>query len=73
MLSISGKREQVTEEKDEHVHRVERSYGSFSRKMALPKTIDAEGIEATFDRGVLEVVVPKAEEAKPRAIEVRAK
>jgi HSP20 family protein len=73
VLTVSGKRELASEEKDETYHRIERSYGSFARSIRLPHTAEAEGIEATFDRGVLTVRVPKAEVAKPRTIEVKTK
>src|SRR5215212_4831090 len=71
-LSISGKREFSKEESGETWHRVERGFGTFARQVRLPRTADAERIEASFDRGVLTVSVPKAEAAKPRTIEVRA-
>jgi HSP20 family protein len=72
MLSISGKREFSKEESGETWHRVERGFGTFARQVRLPRTADAERIEASFDRGVLTVSVPKVEAAKPRTIEVRA-
>jgi HSP20 family protein len=70
MLSISGKREFSKEESGETWHRVERGFGTFARQVRLPRTADADRIEASFDRGVLTVSVPKAEAAKPRTIEV---
>jgi len=70
-LSISGKREFSKEESGETWHRVERGFGTFARQIRLPRTADAERIEASFDRGVLTVSVPKAEAAKPRTIEVK--
>jgi len=71
MLSISGKREFSAEDRGDTWHRIERSFGTFARSMRLPQTADAERIEATFDKGVLTVSVPKTEQAKPRTIEVR--
>jgi HSP20 family protein len=71
-LSISGSREFSKEESGETWHRIERSFGTFARQVRLPRTADAEHIEATFDRGVLTVTVPKVEAAKPRTIEVKA-
>lgn len=71
-LSISGKREFSKEESGETWHRVERGFGTFARQVRLPRTADAERIEASFDRGVLTVSVPKTEAAKPRTIEVKA-
>jgi HSP20 family protein len=73
MLSISGKREFSTEDRGDTWHRIERSFGTFARSMRLPQTADTERIEATFDKGVLTVAVPKVEQAKPRTIEVRSK
>jgi HSP20 family protein len=70
-LTISGKREFSSEDKDETFHRIERSYGTFARSVGLPRTADPERIEANFDKGVLTVSVPKVEAAKPRTIEVK--
>jgi HSP20 family protein len=73
VLTISGKREISSERSDETYHRIERSYGSFARSLRLPRTADGEKIEASFDKGVLTVTVPKAEIAKPKTIEVKTK
>jgi HSP20 family protein len=73
VLTVSGKREISGEQTNETYHRIERSYGSFARSLRLPRTADGERIEAGFDKGVLTVTVPKAEIAKPRTIEVKAK
>jgi HSP20 family protein len=73
MLSISGKREFSTEDKGDTWHRIERSFGTFARSIRLPQTADTEKIEASFDKGVLTVSVPKAEQARPRTIEVQAR
>lgn len=73
VLTVRGTREFSKEEEDEHYHRIERSYGSFARSVRLPHTADVEKIQASFDKGVLTVEVPKREEAKPRAIEVKVK
>ena len=70
-LAITGKREFTSEQSDETWHRIERSFGAFARTLRLPRTVDTERIEASFDTGVLTVSVPKAEQAKPRTIEVR--
>jgi len=69
-LTISGEKKQVTEEKAERVHRYERTYGSFTRRFTLPATVDAEKITAKAEHGVLNIVIPKAEKAKPREIAV---
>jgi len=72
-LTLRGEKKQVAEEKNERVHRYERSYGSFERSFALPNTVDAEKVAAAFENGVLTVTLPKAEKAKPREIAVAAK
>ena len=71
MLTITGSREFSAEEKEATYHRIERSFGSFARSIRLPRTADVERIDASFDKGVLSVTVPKVEAAKPRQIEVR--
>ena len=70
-LSISGERKAEREEKDKKYHRVERSYGAFSRSFTLPEGTLAEKISAEFKDGVLMVHLPKDEKAKPKAIEVK--
>ena len=69
-LTISGERKAEQTENKEGYHRVERAFGSFSRSLTLPEGVNAEAIAATFDRGVLEVSIPKPEERKPRKISV---
>jgi HSP20 family protein len=69
-LTISGERRSEHEEKEEGYYRVERAFGSFSRSLTLPKGVDPEAVTAAFDRGVLEVRIPKPEERKPRRIEI---
>jgi HSP20 family protein len=69
-LTISGERAAEHESKDEGYYRLERAFGSFSRTLQLPKGIDPESVSASFDRGVLEVRIPKPEERKPRRIEI---
>jgi HSP20 family protein len=70
VLTVSGERKTEHEDKREGFHRLERAYGSFSRSLTLPKGIDAEAVSAAFDRGVLEVRVPKPEQRKPRRIAI---
>lgn len=70
VLTISGSKEQVAEEKAEKVHRYERSYGSFERSFTLPGTVDPGAIKATYEHGVLSIVLPKLEKAKARQIKV---
>ena len=73
MLTVTGKRHFESEGSGDTWHRIERSFGTFARSIRLPQTADTEKIEATFDKGVLTVSVPKTEQAKPRTIEVQAK
>src|SRR5215218_10180270 len=63
-LTVSGERKAEHESRDEGFYRVERAFGAFSRTLTLPKGIDPEAITASFDRGVLEVRIPKPEERK---------
>jgi len=69
-LTVSGERKAEHESKNEGYYRVERAFGSFSRSLTLPQGIDPEAVTAGFDRGVLEVRIPKPEERKPRRIEI---
>ena len=71
-LTISGERKSETEKREKGWYRVERSFGRFSRSLSLPEGVDADRIEASFDKGVLEVRIPKPEERKPRRIEIGA-
>jgi HSP20 family protein len=69
-LTVSGERKSEHEDKGEGFYRVERAFGSFSRSLTLPPGIDPESVTASFDRGVLEVSIPKPEQRKPRRIEI---
>lgn len=71
-LTLRGEKKMEREVEGETAHRVERFYGSFTRSFALPATIDAGKIQARYKDGVLELVLPKAEVAKPRKIEIVA-
>jgi HSP20 family protein len=70
VLTISGERKAEHSENKDGYHRVERAFGSFSRSLTLPEGVDAEAVAASFDRGVLEVRIPKPEERKPRKISI---
>src|SRR5579875_1519189 len=70
VLTISGERKAERQEEQGGYRRFERSYGSFSRSLTLPKGIDPEAVEASFDRGVLEVRIPKPEQVKPRKVTI---
>jgi HSP20 family protein len=71
LLTIQGERHFAHDSSEQQFHRVERRYGAFRRSITLPAQVQAERIEASFENGVLQVVVPKAEEAKPKRIQVR--
>jgi HSP20 family protein len=71
VLTISGERKYEKEEKGKKYHRVERAYGSFMRSFTLPEDADGSKIAAEYKDGVLKVRLPKAEKAKPKAIEVK--
>lgn len=71
LLTIKGETKEDHEVKEENYHLRERHYGSFMRRIALPTNIDAEKIDATNENGVLTLTLPKAEEVKPRRIEVK--
>jgi HSP20 family protein len=70
VLTISGERKSEHEERKEGYYRVERSSGSFQRSLTLPEGVSADAIRAQFDKGVLEVRVPKPEERKPRKVAI---
>jgi HSP20 family protein len=72
VLTISGERKAEHEVNKDGYHRIERAFGAFSRSLTLPEGIDAEAVQASFDRGVLEVRIPKPEERKPRKITIGA-
>ncbi|HET9465854.1 MAG TPA: Hsp20/alpha crystallin family protein [Gemmatimonadales bacterium] len=72
ILTIRGEKKQQFEQKDERVHRFERTYGTFERTFVLPSTVDPEQIEARYENGVLMISIPKAERAKPREIRVKS-
>jgi HSP20 family protein len=69
-LTISGQRKLEAEVKEQQFHRVERSYGSFSRSFTLPATVDTNAIGAEYKNGVLTVRLPLRDEAKPKQIQV---
>ena len=73
ILTLRGERGFDRELKDESYHRIERAYGSFHRSFSLPVSVDQEKVTARFLDGVLEVKLPKKEQAKPKQIEVDVK
>src|SRR5215213_1097139 len=70
VLTVSGERKAENEEKSERYYRVERSFGNFSRSLTLPQGVDTGKVEANFDKGVLEVRIPKPAEAKPTRVQI---
>jgi HSP20 family protein len=70
VLVLSGKREETKEERTEGGFYSERRYGSFCRQFTLGSSVDAQKIEASYDKGVLTVSLPKKEETKPRQIAI---
>ena len=71
-LRISGRREAEHEETERGWYRMERSFGSFSRSLTLPDGVNADAIAASFDKGVLEVRIPKPEERQPRRVQIQS-
>jgi HSP20 family protein len=71
VLTISGERKSEHEERREGYHRVERASGSFARSLTLPEGVDPAAIEASFERGVLEVRIPKPAERKPHRVSIQ--
>jgi HSP20 family protein len=71
LLTIQGERSFADDTSEQQYHRVERSYGAFRRSITLPAHVMADAVEASIEDGVLQILVPKAEEAKPKRIEVR--
>ena len=70
-LVLRGERKHEKETEDKKVHRLERVYGTFIRRFALPTSVDSSKIAAVYKNGVLEVVLPKADEAKERKVEIK--
>lgn len=72
VLTLSGERKLEHEENQKNFHRVERSYGRFTRSFTLPPTVDTDNVKANFDNGVLKITLTKREEAKPKQIQIQA-
>ena len=72
VLTIHGERKFEKKDEGDNFHRVERSYGSFTRSFTLPPTVSSESANAEFENGVLRLTLAKREEAKPRRIEIKA-
>ncbi|HID98060.1 MAG TPA: Hsp20/alpha crystallin family protein [Thermodesulfobacteriaceae bacterium] len=72
LLTIKGEKKEETEEKKKNYLRKETRYGAFSRTIRLPVVADADKIEAKYKKGILNIVLPKKEEEKPKQIEIKA-
>jgi HSP20 family protein len=70
VLTIRGEKKQEKESKGANYHRVERSFGAFQRSFSLPATVQATKVDAKYNNGILSITLPKAEEAKPKEIEI---
>ena len=69
-LTLRGERKREQEVNEENAYRLERSHGSFMRSFSLPRTVDSSRISARYGNGVLDIILPKAEEAKPKKVEI---
>src|SRR3954454_24238880 len=69
LLTVSAKREYERKD-DRNYHRIDRTYGSFTRTFSLPRTVDGNAISAQYRDGILEIEIPKLEEAKPKQIQI---
>lgn len=70
VLTLSGERKFEENEESNGYHRIERAYGSFSRSFTLPNEVDQDKVKAVFENGLLSVSIPKAEQVKPRKIQI---
>lgn len=73
LLTLRGTRETMTPDEQRSAYRRERPYGKFTREVLLPVQVDSERVEATFENGILAVVMPKAPQSKPKQIAVQVK
>jgi len=71
VLTLKGARQFEKAAEGETYHRVERAYGAFERSFTLPTNVDAERIQASYRHGILHLTVPKREEARPKAINIK--
>jgi HSP20 family protein len=70
VLTVSGERKAESEQQQEGYYRLERAFGAFSRSLTLPEGVNPDGVKAHFDRGVLEITIPKPEQKKPRQVRI---
>jgi HSP20 family protein len=71
VLTISGERKTEQHTEREGYYRLERAFGGFSRSLTLPDGVDPDSVQAHFDRGVLEITIPKPEQKKPRQVQIK--
>lgn len=71
VLTVAGERKFEKETKGEEYHRLERSYGHFTRSFTLPSSVRTDKVDANFENGVLHISLPKQENAKPKKISIR--
>lgn len=70
LLTLTGERKLEEKEEGKSYHRVERTYGSFSRSFSLPAQVESDNVAAKFESGLLRIEIPKAEQVKPRKIDI---
>jgi HSP20 family protein len=70
-LTLKGEKKQEREEKEENYHYIERSYGSFTRSVQLPKEVKRDKITASYKNGILKITLPKSEEAKKKDVKIK--
>jgi HSP20 family protein len=70
VLTISGERNAQHDENEEGYYRIERAFGNFARSLTLPDGVNPDGVQAHFDRGVLEIRIPKPEQKKPKQVQI---
>jgi HSP20 family protein len=70
VLTISGERQAEHEDQQEGYYRLERAFGAFTRSLTLPDGVNPDGVQAHFDRGVLEIRIPKPEQKKPKTVQI---
>jgi HSP20 family protein len=73
ILTIKGEKRAVSDKKDKNCHRKECSYGSFVRSFTLPHEVQEDKIDASFKDGILSLMIPKSEKAKPKQIDIKVK
>jgi len=69
-ITLRGERKIEKEDKKQNYHRIERCYGNFNRSFTLPTNVDCDKITARYEDGILEIIIPKIEEAKPKSVQI---